>query len=124
VCLVGKLDPAVYETVDVTQEDRSSSQHLSSPFSKYDAVSLIGTQSPLSLSERTLSLHRAEVRDFLHYNDDYKGSVFDPLLMDLLMAIIQLIKVPSICHSLFPGVQVKVDESVSCPARKYIRRSL
>lgn len=53
MCLVGKLDPAVYETVDVTQEDRSSSQHLSSPFSKYDAVSLIGTQSPLSLSERT-----------------------------------------------------------------------
>ena len=43
----------MYETVDVTQEDRSSSQHLSSPFSKYDAVSLIGTQSPLSLSERT-----------------------------------------------------------------------
>lgn len=66
-----------------------------------------------------MSLDRAEVRELLHCNDD-QVSVFDPLVTYLLMAVIQLIKVSSSCHNLFPGVQVKVGESGSCPDRKYI----
>lgn len=57
----------------------------------------------------------AEVRDlFLHYNDD-QLSVFDPLVTYLLMAIIQLIKLPLSCRELFPGVQIKAVESLSGP---------
>lgn len=54
-----------------------------------------------------------EVGDLLLHSGDDQLSVFDPLVTYLLVAIIQLIKVPLSCRELLPEIHVKAGESAS-----------
>lgn len=73
----------------------------------------IATASLTGVIERTLKLDMVEVGDLLLHRGDDQLSVFDPLVTYLLVAIIQLIKVPLSCHELLPEIHVKAGESAS-----------
>lgn len=75
---------------------------MMSPNNPAQPPSILATANLTGVIERTLKLDMAEVGDlFLHRGDD-QLSEFDPLATCLLVASIQLIKVPLSCHELFP----------------------
>lgn len=74
----------------------------------------IATASLTGVMERTLKLDMVEVRDLRLHRGDDELSVFDPLVTYLLLvAIVQLIKVPLSCHELLPEIHIKAGESAS-----------